>query len=296
MPADFDGPLDIWSHDKGYLVQSIDPKSYNLNFPTTGMNGLYFDLLIEGVDASKLIWEPVTHEGITATMKYVRADDSWLHLQPEYRKKVTRVKLTGPQAINQFDSANPSRIRIPKLPQTFELVGRDNRGNEVVKYGFVLQKWFVVRDSNYRIRRINQQIWCDKLGYQLPQGKDLTNAICFNAHGFDITWCRDFVGATPPSSANNYQRRIGGGLFSEWVTLSNYAIVERYIDYDCHPTRDFNHQGYPYQGARYHVCQRWGNIGGANDEYDEQVFGATVFSGVVSGIYGRINHGFCVTP
>jgi hypothetical protein len=236
-----------------------------------------------------LIWEPVTHEGITATVEYVRANESWVRFGmsgsgdvPDEEVYVTRVKLTGPQAINQFDSANPSRIRVPKLPQTFELVGRDNLGNEVVKYGFVLQKWFVVRDSNYRMRRINQQIWCDRLGYQLSQVKDLTNAICFD------TTCRDFVGATPSSTGNYYQRRIGGGLFSEWGGLSNYAIVERYIDYDCHPTRDFNHQG-----DRYHACQRWGFIGTTNDDYDDRT---TIFAGVVSGIYGRINHGFCVTP
>ena len=37
---DFRGPASIWDQDNGFLPQS----SYDLNFPTTGANGLYFDL------------------------------------------------------------------------------------------------------------------------------------------------------------------------------------------------------------------------------------------------------------
>ncbi|OCG62481.1 hypothetical protein [Gilliamella sp. GillExp13] len=70
------GPADIWNPDKGFLVQSTNPKSYNLNFPTTGAHNLYFDLLISGVDINELTWKPVTLGGITATVTNVVANDN----------------------------------------------------------------------------------------------------------------------------------------------------------------------------------------------------------------------------
>jgi hypothetical protein len=215
LGMDFRGPADIWNMYKGFLVQSIDPQSYNLNFPTTGMDGLYFDLVIKGLDESELIWEPVTHEGITATVEYVRANEYWVRygmssesedVPDDEEVYVTRVRLKGPEAKFQWNSTNPTQIGVPKLPQTFELVGRDYLGNEIVKYGFVLQKWFVVREARNSIR---QSVWCNGIGYRLPQVKDLTNAICDakNQH-----YCRNLVGATPSSTGNHYQRRIGGDL------------------------------------------------------------------------------------
>ncbi|KDN09299.1 hypothetical protein [Gilliamella sp. Imp1-1] len=133
-------PADIWNPDKGFLVQSTNPNSYNLNFPTTGMDGLYFDLLISGVDINELTWEPVTHEGITATVTNVVANDRWIPKEDK-GQVVARVKLTGPEARNQPLNPNPNPITKPKLPQTFELVGRHiGTGDEVVKYGFVLRQ------------------------------------------------------------------------------------------------------------------------------------------------------------
>ncbi|MBI0061782.1 hypothetical protein H3T83_11320, partial [Gilliamella sp. M0320] len=38
----------VWQEDKGFLTQSVTPSSYDLNFPTTGANNLYFDLDISG--------------------------------------------------------------------------------------------------------------------------------------------------------------------------------------------------------------------------------------------------------
>ena len=58
---------DIWEFGKGFLPQSFTPSSYGLNFPTTGANNLYFDLLIAGTNQA-LSWAPVSHGGITATM------------------------------------------------------------------------------------------------------------------------------------------------------------------------------------------------------------------------------------
>ncbi|MBI0060408.1 hypothetical protein H3T83_04310 [Gilliamella sp. M0320] len=60
----------VWNRRMGgYLPQSVTPSSYGLNFPTTGSNGLTFDLKIGGIGINQnLSWAPVSHGGITATM------------------------------------------------------------------------------------------------------------------------------------------------------------------------------------------------------------------------------------
>ncbi|SCC09452.1 hypothetical protein [Gilliamella intestini] len=258
------GPVNMWDYDKGFLVQSMNPELYGLNFPTTGMDGLYFDLLIEGVDADELTWEPVTHEGITATVTRIEANDYWIpkdnqfppigsYNEPNYpngTEVVTRVTLTGPQARSQWDNDHPGGIRVPKLPQKFELVGKDRDGYEVVKYGFELKQWFVIRKmpgtgrysiKGYRYEEslmekdrkknpkrysyANSQAWCESLGYRLPHIRDLTNAQC--GHTMDTAYhCKGAVSATPtsPFKGAGYQRRIGAGMTGEWGDLTRYRI------------------------------------------------------------------------
>ncbi|OCG79213.1 hypothetical protein A9G44_12000 [Gilliamella sp. Occ4-3] len=213
------GPADIWNPNKGFLVQSTNPESYSLNFPTTGAHNLYFDLLISGVDINKLTWEPVTHEGITATVTNVVANDRWIPKEDK-GEVVVRVKLTGPEARNQWFNPNPSQIAKPGLPQTFELVGRDKDGYEVVKYGFVLRQWFVSRGGQLA-NHPNQTTWCNSLGYRMPRVRDLTNAVC---SGWSSgSWCQGAVGATPSSSDNHYLRHIGAGFFTEWSHMTFYT-------------------------------------------------------------------------
>ncbi|OCG36257.1 hypothetical protein [Gilliamella sp. Gris3-2] len=215
---EFAGPADIWNPKKGFLVQSINPESYSLNFPTTGLDGLYFDLLITG-DIEELTWEPVTHEGITATVTNVVANDVWIP-SGNVGQVVARVKLTGPEARNQWDNPNPSPIAKPQLPQTFELVGRDIYGGEVVKYGFVLKQWFVNRGSQFKTYS-DQLAWCNSLGYRMPRVRDLTNAVC-SGWGSG-SHCQGAVGATPSSSGNHYKRHIGAGFFAEWGPVHSYT-------------------------------------------------------------------------
>ncbi|OCG77018.1 hypothetical protein [Gilliamella sp. Occ4-3] len=207
------GPAYEWNPDKGFLVQPTNSVSYALNFPTTGADGLYFDLDIVGVDASQLTWEPVTHEGITATVTRTTASDSWI---PNGSETVTRVTLTGPEAKAQWDSANPNPITVPNLPEKFELKGKDSSGNVVVKYGFVLQKWFVNGGTRFDIYP-NSVSWCSSLGYRIPQIRDLTNT-------YSSGWGNGWQVAVPPSSNDYYyQRRIGAGLATEWGDMMYYT-------------------------------------------------------------------------
>lgn len=137
---------------RGYLIQSTNPASYGLNFPTTGMDGYAFDLDIRGVDASQLTWQPVTHSGITATVSWTKTSSRDKYPSGKRPEYVTRVTLTGPKpSYSQIQSNNPSPLSKPTLPQTFELVGRDSAGNALITYGFELKQWFV-RGTAYNVR------------------------------------------------------------------------------------------------------------------------------------------------
>ncbi|OCG79690.1 hypothetical protein A9G44_10085 [Gilliamella sp. Occ4-3] len=225
------GPSNIWSPTKGFLTQSTNPSSYDRNFPTTGADGLYFDLLIAGVDASQLIWTVNTSGSISATVSWTKPRtgilnspdgvtipaDRWI---TDKSKNVTRVTLHGPEARSQWGNPSPSQITVPSLPQTFELVGRDRGGNEV-RYGFVLRQWFVSRGGKID-NHSNQTTWCNSLGYRMPRVRDLTNAKCgLDSNNFP---CKNGIdGATPSSSGNHYQRNIGAGFFTEWGGMVFYS-------------------------------------------------------------------------
>ncbi|MCX8679387.1 hypothetical protein J3U22_07165 [Gilliamella sp. B2865] len=215
---DFAGPSSMWDPANGFIPQSTGPSSYGRNFPTTGANGLYFDLDIGG-RSQPLSWSPVSHGGITATMSNSTATS-------------VRVTLTGPYATpSQISSANPGPLSTISLPQTFELVGRDSNGAPVVKYGFTLKQWFVNTGS---VQKTYPQAlsWCNSIGYRLPKVKDLTNASCPN----NDSNCRGSVGATPSSSNNHYMRHIDAGLFTEWGRMDTYSGVG--FTHDYHWTSD----------------------------------------------------------
>ncbi|MWN32469.1 MULTISPECIES: hypothetical protein [unclassified Gilliamella] len=225
----FAGPPNIWEYGRGFLTQSTNPSSYGLNFPTTGADGLYFDLEIGGVDESQLTWSPVTHGGITATVTRIIPNDNWISIV-DRKKTVTRVTLNGPRASSdQINAENPSPLNTPSLPQVFELKGKNSKGDAVVKYGFKLGLWFVHRGEK-NDTSLNQITWCSDLGYRMPQVRELTNAVCSGWNSG--SWCQDAVGATPPSTGNYYLRHIGAGFFTEWGNMQNYIdsgfIYNRY--------------------------------------------------------------------
>ena len=200
------GPSSEWDVYSGFIPQS----TYHRNFPTTGANNLYFDLLIG--NSGPLNWgDPITQGGITVTMT------------PDVTGEKVRVTLTGPVAkLDQIAQNNSEQVDKPTLPQTFELVGRDNSGQAVVKYGFELKQWFVNRRHSYKSQynvSNYHTLWCNNIGYRLSSIADLTNAV----YG-------DYIGATPSSPGNYYQRRIGAGLFTEWGYMSTYtgANFQRY--------------------------------------------------------------------
>ena len=205
-------PDTMWISGKGFLPQSTDPSRYGLNFPTTGMNNIYFDLIINGVYQA-LSWSPVSQGGITATMSNSTANS-------------VHVTLTGPFATeSQKNSTKPGRILTPSLPQTFELVGRDSRGNAVLKYGFTLKQWFIHR-NNKDYTYPKSLSWCNRIGYRLAKVKDLTNATRPDRPGVYIP------SATPHSPYRGYMRHIGGGFLAEWGDVHHYTGIDTFGSYD----------------------------------------------------------------
>ncbi|WP_141683317.1 hypothetical protein [Gilliamella bombicola] len=268
------GPSNIWSPTKGFLTKSTSSSSYDRNFPTTGADGLYFDLEMPvGVDGSELSWTVNTTGSISATVSWTRPRsdtftdpvgrtiqaDQWITDKSSY---VTRVTLRGPRADStQINSNNPSPLSIPSLPQTFELVGRDSGDNVEVKYGFVLKQWFVNRGGKASSWP-NQTSWCRSLGYHLPRVKDLTNAVRIDSD-------HPISGATPNSSGNYYMRHIGAGFFTEWGFMTFYADA-----------------GFTDQNYRY-----W-----TNDAVGNSAFGVFPRGYSIHGSVGNPRYAVCTTP
>ncbi|OTQ54066.1 hypothetical protein B6D06_00310 [Gilliamella apis] len=201
-------PTPTWdSYRKFFLIQSVTPSSYGLNFPTTGAHNLYFDLIFAGTNQA-LSWAPVSHGGIKATMTNSTSTS-------------VRVILSGP---HWYYSVSEER-RPPSLPQVFELVGRDSSGNAVVKYGFELKQWFF-NNGNNPTNYSNVSSFCNHYGYRLPKVKDLTNASC--QRWLSGPECQGAVGATPSSSFNEALRHIGAGFFTEWGEMRVYSDTTYY--------------------------------------------------------------------
>lgn len=207
--ADRVAPINIYRQFWGFLPQSTEPELYSHNWPTTGMDKLYFTLQIGGIDGTTLTWPSVTHDGITAKMTF---DDG-----------LVKVTLNGPEASNQVYNDRVRGIHVPKLPQTFEIIGYDNSGNAVIKYGFVLRQWFVHRGYN-STNYSSHKNWCQRLGYRVAQIKDITNSNC-KVEQSEAPECQ---GGLPAAPVNFYQRNIGASLMAEWGDVSSYGLPLSY--------------------------------------------------------------------
>jgi len=93
----------------------------------------------------------------------------------------------------------------------------------------------------------------------------LTNATC-QGNGASSK-CEGAVGATPSSSNNHYQRRIGAGFFTEWGFM-----------------REYGNASFP----------NWNNW--AADEKDDTHFQVIANNGQVSSNPTGFAYGLCVYP
>ena len=181
---DFRGPNKMWNEKEGFILQSINPSTYGLNFPTTGANNLYFDLKIR-----------VTLTGPVAT------PDQWDSSEPG--------EIFKPHLPQQFEliAINGSGNTVAKygfeLKQWFVNRGdninrydRSNTSSWCNKIGYRLS---VIKDlTNASCRGLSEN--------PLSTCQGITNNALFL------------------SPNNYYQRIIGAGFFSEWGDIDYYDI------------------------------------------------------------------------
>ncbi|OCG21905.1 hypothetical protein A9G11_07900 [Gilliamella sp. wkB108] len=151
----------------------------------------YFDIFITGVK-NPLNWQPVSVGNITASFSNITTGS-------------VRVTLSGPNADTLAQGGKADTFT---NPTQIVLEGKDANGKTIVSYGFVLRKWFVNR-KKYLDTASSIEMWCFGLGdYRVPGLLDVTNGV------------NSLIPIVPqhphPDGRNNYYRRIGGGLFSEW--------------------------------------------------------------------------------
>lgn len=215
---DVNGP--DWVAGQGFKPNSLPLK----NFPSTGANNLYFDLILAGITAKEVIDGypngTVTFSGGGNVFKPVSLKLSIPTGQDANTSNQLRVTLIGPNA--GVKTARNNMF----LATEFQIFHKDSN---TLLYEFILYKWFMFINSSFSsIDKLEE--FCSKQGFRgafftIARVSDLTNA---NAY----TWNEGIAGR----KINNYQRaqaytfsttnRIGG-LFNEWgfVSEENYPGI-----------------------------------------------------------------------
>ncbi|MDF7670255.1 hypothetical protein PT276_03390 [Orbaceae bacterium ESL0721] len=185
--SSYNGPANEWSATKGFKPQHINVPSSN--FPTMGAHGLFFNLTI--VNGGN--WQSVSYDkspnnsGIDITISNGGSTN------------VAKVLLSGPR----YNTNNATTA----VPTTFTLYSDKGKTNKL--YTFTIGKWFIATpgpnatySASYCVSKYGSK-------YRIPRVAEYTNA---NGNG----WAGGLAG-----QPNNYQRRIGGGLFAEWGDSRN---------------------------------------------------------------------------
>ncbi|MDF7666870.1 hypothetical protein PT273_03245 [Orbaceae bacterium ESL0727] len=190
------GVANQWNKTKGFIVQNIDNPI--ANFPTTGVNNVFFNLTLVGATVSD-----VTYEAEPAS--------SGLHLAITGSGNVAKVTLTGPKS-----GATPAEAATA-VPTTFTLYANTN-GKKTKLYSFTLGKWFIAspnieHQTNSGVIVGYNATYCNRYGasYRFPTIGELTNA---NGGVRPNSWT--WTGSLGSQGSLYDTRQIGGGLFAEW--------------------------------------------------------------------------------
>lgn len=226
---DADGP--DWIRSRGFKVQDIS--NPDLNFPTTGLNGLNFYLILGGVTPEQVITAN-TQDGqtvypvnggnkVTISLKSEQTP-GWDNSPKVLALKVV---LNGPNENSTDTSFSPVLFKIYADSERKQLL-----------YSFNIDRWYIA-SSNDATSNDDVQRFCDNLGngYRFPKVNDLTNA---NGKGWH--------GGINGRNINNYRRQISfkdasgkwiGGIFNEWG--SSYQLY--------YPTSDWHTSTQSYYWA-----------------------------------------------
>ena len=190
----YNGPADQWDYSKGFLPQHIDQPS--LNFPTSGMDNLSFQLTLAETKVNDITY---TKEPSDSKLRLAITPFSG-------NNSTATITLLGPNS-----STTPPQNTF--IPTTFTIFTDQSKKTKL--YTFKIAQWFIVKpnsnDNKKGVIYSEAKDYCESIGYKLPLIGDLTNA---NAP--DSAWEGGLLG-----QPNNYQRRIGGGLLAEWGDLKN---------------------------------------------------------------------------
>ncbi|MDF7670253.1 hypothetical protein PT276_03380 [Orbaceae bacterium ESL0721] len=209
------GPITEWDPAKGFKVQRVNTPSSN--FPTMGAHGLFFNLTIAGD-----VWQNMSYD------KSPASSGIDISIGNGGSANVAKVMLNGPR----YNTNNATTA----VPTTFTIYSDKAKTNKV--YSFTIGKWFIatpMTDNTY-----NEDYCLEHYGskYRVPNITEYTNA---NGN----FWEGGLAG-----QPNNYQRRIGGGLFAEWGDMRNNLV---YTSSDF----DFDAEGYGTYWASEKYNDKW---------------------------------------
>lgn len=172
-----------WKAGEGFALQSINKPDNN--FPTTGFNGAFFDLVMKNGTAQSVI----DTMGSTVNAKSGNSDIK-LALSL-VSSDVLRVELIGP------DTVNPAPLT---APTQFEIM----TGKTII-YNFVLTKWFIPTKEHSN----NAVAFCSSLtgAYRVPSYPEL------DGNREHLENIREIIG-----------RKIStNGIFGEWGDTTTYT-------------------------------------------------------------------------
>lgn len=231
MDSRMRGPDYQWSDIHGFKPQDINTPSSN--FPTTGANGLYFNLVIAGA-----LGRDVTYN------KFPSNSSINLNITEGSQSDIAKIELNGPSESNKNQTVNA-------VPTTFQIFA-----NGQLIYSFRIQKWFMAKVGASGGNQAAQN-YCRSNGYRITDITDLTNANAFS-------WTGGLQ-----NQGNRYQRRIGGGVFAEWgITNRSYYshsdfVSDGVLNYWTAQLRS--------AGIYYVVNERNGGIGYSSNPSDKVV-------------------------
>ncbi|MDF7670011.1 hypothetical protein PT276_02120 [Orbaceae bacterium ESL0721] len=196
----WDGPASQWNNQKGFLPQDINNPSSN--FPTMGAHGLFFNLTIAWD-----VWQNVTYD------KSPSDSGIDISISTGGSSNIAKIALTGPR----YNTNNASTA----VPTTFILYSDKEKKNKI--YSFTINRWFIATPGEGGGYKENYCSSSYGSKYRVPGVSDFTNANFPSQN-----WTAGLAG-----QPNNYQRRIGGGLFAEWGDIRNFNYYTT-SDFDYH--------------------------------------------------------------
>ena len=177
------GVTSVWNAKQGFIYDES-----KTNFPTTGMDGLNYDIKVLGVDVLQEQIDRIYSSSAHVDLMLTPVDSQTLN-----------ITLRGPTA------DNPQSF----LPNIYSvLIG------PVITYRFKINNWFI-HNNDQSLTWTNANNWCQQLGgqrrYQLPDITQLSNA---STDVFSNT-----------GANQQYTRAIGQGLLAEWGSLVSYGLM-----------------------------------------------------------------------